>query len=446
MTSLHKALEGRLAELVGKDDVVLFPNEFTTTASTIDQLAGKKDLIIFDRECHAAIVAGLKLSEAKWLSFNHNRIDNLADKLARYKGDYEHIFVVVEAAYSISGDLAPLKEIVSLKEFCPFLLYVDESHTFGIYGEGGRGYCHAQGVSAHVDFIAASLSKATAGGGGFIATRKPYGSLLRWSDPYVFETCIAPADAAAVLASLDEMENHPELISELHEKNRLMRERLKARGFNLGKSQSPIIPIFINDARKLQSVAKDLLSEGVYTTQVGCPTVKASEGRIRQIVNVTHSPEDIFATVDALERLSHKHQLLDDATSAATGETFDFASVLDSATAQANKSGEILTIAILKIMNMDAIIRDFPLQSSELVLDRLEQLLRNTLRGDDQVGRYENQGLGIVLKGIDPSKAAGLCSRLIAKVDAYDWGRVVPGISVHTSIHIINASDQALAG
>ena len=441
MSALHKQVEERVARLVGKEKAVLFPTGFTANVGAIAQLAGKRDLIIFDRECHASIIDGLKLSEAKWVSFRHNKVDSLAAKLSHYQGNYENIFVVVESAYSMSGDLAPLTEIVALKECYQFLLYVDEAHSFGIYGDRGQGYCHDQGVSEQVDFLMATLSKATASVGGFVAAKEQYCSLLRWSDPYVFQACIPPADAAAILAALDEIENHPELITDLHDKNRYMRDRLRARGFELGNSRSPIIPIFIEDYHKLHEVVRDLYAEGIYSTPICFPAVKAHEGRIRLILNAAHTRDDIEITVDALERLCHKHQVLEKTG----GNKFDFSSLLDSSTAQANQDGEMLTMAIMRIMNIDSIIRDFPLDTAERVIDRLEKLIRHTLRADDRVGRYEQDKLGIVLKDIDRPHAAGLCRRLIDKVDEYRWDRIAMGLTVNTSIHIVETSGQALA-
>jgi glycine C-acetyltransferase len=310
MSSLHKTIEKRIAKLVGKEEVVLFPTGFTANLGSISYIVGNKDLIIFDRECHSSIINGLRLSKAKWISFKHNNVADLEKKLKKYESLYENIFIVVESAYSMSGDLSPLKEIISLKKSHSFYLYVDEAHTFGIYGENGQGYCYAQGVTDEVDFIMSTLSKATSSIGGFFASKHKYCSLLRWSDAYMFQACLTPADAAVILACLDEIDNNPGMIKELHAKNQYMRDLLISKQFNLGTSKSPIIPIMIEDQHKLIMVVNELFQEGIYSTPVVYPAVKVNEGRIRLILNYAHTKEHIDYTVETLEVICKKYQII----------------------------------------------------------------------------------------------------------------------------------------
>ena len=310
MSSLHKEIEKRVATLVAKEEAVLFSTGFTANLGSISYIASNKDLIIFDRESHSSIINGIRLSKAKWISFKHNSIFDLERKLKKYEGSYENIFVVVESAYSMSGDLSPLKEIASLKKSHSFYLYVDEAHTFGIYGDKGQGYCYEQGVTDEVDFIMSTLSKATASIGGFFASKHKYCALLRWSDPYIFQACLTPADAAVVLASLDEIENNPLMIKELHAKNQYMRDSLISKGFNLGNSKSPIIPIAIEDQNKLRMVVNELYQQGIYSTPIVFPAVKVNEGRIRLILNYAHTKEQIDYTVETLEKICKKYQVI----------------------------------------------------------------------------------------------------------------------------------------
>lgn len=311
MTSLHKDIEQKLSELVGKENAVLFPTGYTTNLGAISFLVGNKDLIIFDRECHSSIINGIKLSKAKrWMSFKHNDVNDLKVKLQRFENSFENIFVIVESAYSMSGDLAPMKEITSLKKSHKFYLYVDEAHTFGIYGEKGQGYCYEQGISDEVDFIMSTLSKATASVGGFFAANKKYCSLIRFSDPYIFQACLTPADAAVILAALEEIENNPSIITKLHDKNNYMRDLLTIKGFNLGNSKSPIIPIFIEDHHQLRFVVNELYLQGIYSTPIVFPAVKMNQGRIRLIVNYAHTKEQIDYTVKVLENICQKHRII----------------------------------------------------------------------------------------------------------------------------------------
>lgn len=307
MGSLHKEIETRVAKLVGKDEAILFPTGFTANLGCISYLVGDRDLILSDGECHSSIINGCKLTNAKRIVFKHNNLEDLEKKLKRYEGSFENIFVLVESAYSMSGDLSPLKEIVGLKKSYKFYLYVDEAHTFGFYGDRGQGYCYEQGVTNEVDFIMSTLSKSTASIGGFLAAKRKYCVLTRFAPAYMFQACLTPQDAAVILACLDEIENHPEMIKELHDKNKYMRDLLKSKKFNLGQSQSPIIPIMIPSPPKLLAVVNDLYQEGIYSTPIVYPAVQKNEGRIRLILNLAHTIQQINYTVETLEKICKKH-------------------------------------------------------------------------------------------------------------------------------------------
>ncbi|EGA91250.1 8-amino-7-oxononanoate synthase [Planococcus donghaensis MPA1U2] len=310
MTTLHKEIEQKISKMTGKESAVLFPTGFTANLGAISTLVGSKDLILFDRESHSSIINGIRLANAKkTISFKHNDVADLEKKLIRYEGQFENIFVIIESAYSMSGDLAPLKEMIHLKKMHKFYLYVDEAHTFGIYGDKGQGYCFEQGVSGEVDFIMSTLSKATASIGGFLAADKKYCSLLRFSDSYLFQACLTPVDAAVVLASLEEIESNSSLIDELHAKSMYMRNSLTSKGFDLRESKSPIIPIFIEDHHKLRLVVNDLYLAGIYSTPIFYPAVKMNQGRIRLIVNYNHTKEQIDYTVKTLEDVCRKHEV-----------------------------------------------------------------------------------------------------------------------------------------
>lgn len=311
MSSLHKEIEKRVASMLGKEKVLLFPTGYTANLGAISALVGKNDLILFDHECHASIIDGCRLSGKQWLAFHHNDIKNLETKLARFKEKYENIFVLVESAYSMSGDLSPLKEIVALKSKYNFYLYVDEAHTFGLYGHEGRGYCYEQGVIDQVDFIMGTFSKATASVGGFIASKRKYCTLLQcYANSYIFQACLSPGDAAAILASLDVIRDNPEMIIDLHEKNRYFRTRLREIGFDLGQSQSPAVPIYVRSLEKLYPFSRELFEQGIFSVSVAYPAVKLTEGRLRFTVNLSHTKEHLDKTVGILEALGKKYALI----------------------------------------------------------------------------------------------------------------------------------------
>ncbi|MBF0555538.1 MAG: aminotransferase class I/II-fold pyridoxal phosphate-dependent enzyme [Nitrospirae bacterium] len=301
MTSLHKMLEMRLADLIGKECVTLFPTGYTANLGLLSGIAGKGSFILFDRESHASIVDGAKLSGNKYLPFNHNDVEDLDSKLNKYTKEYENIFVVVESAYSMSGDLSPLKEIVELKQKYKFYLIVDEAHTFGFYGKKGSGYRNELGVTEEVDFIVGTLSKATASIGGYVASQEKYDILLHWSaTPFIFQACTPPSDIAASLACLDEIETNTELAIKLHNNNKHFRSLLTKAGFDLRNSQSPIVPVYIEDFEALLNISKDLYINGIFTNAIFYPAVKRTEGRLRFILNVGHTMEQMERTVACL--------------------------------------------------------------------------------------------------------------------------------------------------
>ena len=178
-SQLHKDLQKRFAQILGKEECLLFSTGFTVNSGSIPALCrGNETFIIIDRDCHASIIQGCKTSPSKFIPFKHNSVQDLDDKLTRFSKDYTNILVVVESAYSMEGDISPLKEIVALKKKHNFLLYVDEAHTFGFYGKNGAGICNELGITDQVDFIMTTLSKSTAGIGGILATSKEFACFL----------------------------------------------------------------------------------------------------------------------------------------------------------------------------------------------------------------------------------------------------------------------------
>jgi len=311
LSSLHIDLNNKLQSMLNKECSMLFPTGYTANLGAISSIATKDDLIIIDRDCHASIIDGCKLSGAKLVPFKNNDVTDLEKKLTRFSKNYPNTFVIVESAYSMTGNLAPLKEYVDLKKKHDFLLYVDEAHTFGIYGEKGRGYCQQLGILDSVDFIMGTLSKSTASIGGFVVSDKKYRPLMKfYSNAYLFQATIPPANAATVLAAIEVFENNPELIESLHYLNSYFRNKLKTLGFDLGQSESPVIPIYIESPSILFEMGKKLYEEGIFSVTVTYPAVKPKEGRIRFIVSTNHTIKQIDRTVEVLEKLGRELNLI----------------------------------------------------------------------------------------------------------------------------------------
>jgi len=313
MNVLHKKIEEKLRKWTNKKGIMLFPTGFTANTGVIGAICQKEDHVLIDGESHASIRDGVRVSRTqKWIEFEHNSIHDIEKKLKiATAAPTGKIIVIVESAYSMSGDICPLKALVKLKEKYDFLLVVDEAHSFGLYGDHGQGLCYQEGVLDQVDFLISTFSKATASIGGFVATKESYTSYFQWGiNMYAFQACFSPADAATILEAMRVLERSPEIIQELHKKNQYMRERLVDKGFNLGNSQSPIIPIYIPDTEKLLKTCFEAYKQGIFSIPITYPMVRKHEGRIRFILNARHTYEQIDNTIDVLSELAKKYQFL----------------------------------------------------------------------------------------------------------------------------------------
>jgi len=311
LSSLHIDLINKLQNMFNKECAMLFPTGYSANLGAISSIVTKDDLIIIDRDCHASIIDGCKLSGAKLVPFKNNDVGDLERKIDRFSKNYPNTIVIVESAYSMTGNLAPLKDYVELKKKHDFLLYVDEAHTFGIYGDQGRGYCQQLGILDSVDFIMGTLSKSTASIGGFVVSDKKYRPVMKfYSNAYLFQATIPPANAATILAAIEVFENNPELIDSLHHLNSYFRNKLTVLGFDLGQSESPVIPIYIENPSILFEMGKRLYEEGIFSVTVTYPAVKPKEGRIRFIVSTNHTTDQIDRTVDTLEKLGRELKII----------------------------------------------------------------------------------------------------------------------------------------
>ena len=310
-SQLHKNLQKRFAQILSKEECLLFPTGFTANTGTIAALCkGSETLIIIDRDSHASIIDGCRASQSKYIPFKHNSVQDLEQKLKRYSTKHVNLLVVIESAYSMEGDIAPLEKIVALKEKYNFLLYVDEAHTFGFYGKNGSGLCNQLGVADDVDFIMTTLSKSTASIGGIVATTKEFATFLRWSTSYLFQAAIPAADVAVANACLDLISTQPEIIESLWAKTHYLRQRLLDLGFDIGKSESPVIPVYVRDSDILKKMEKDLYKQGIFTIAIQYPIVKVSEVRFRFIVNNSHTLRDIDHLIAVLYDLGIKYDLI----------------------------------------------------------------------------------------------------------------------------------------
>lgn len=307
---LHKKLEARLAEYMGKEDVMIYSTGFGVNLGVVSALTGREDYIIWDEQDHASIIEGRRLSFSQQLKYKHNDMESLEKQLQKCAPDKVKL-IVSDGVFSMEGDVANVKEIVALAKKYDASIMIDEAHGIGVFGPGGRGVCHHFGVADDVDLIMGTFSKSFASLGGFIATNKEITNFLRHhSRSYIFTASITPASTAAALAALDIMEKEPERQERLWELTNHALEGFRSMGFEIGNTSTPIIPLFIRDDFKTFAITRDLLEEGIFVNPVVSPAVAPQDTLIRFSLMATHSMEQVDRALDTIAKVFRKYDLI----------------------------------------------------------------------------------------------------------------------------------------
>lgn len=307
---IHKEFEAKLADYIGKEDVMLYSTGFGVNLGVVSTLTGRGDYIILDEQDHASIIEGRRLSFSNDLKYKHNNMSSLEDQLK--KCDMSKIkLIVTDSVFSMEGDVADLKSIVELAKKYDATVMVDEAHGIGVFGEGGRGLCNHCGVTKDVDLIMGTFSKSFASLGGFIATDKEITNYLRHhSRSYIFTASITPGATAAASAALDIMINEPERQQHLWELTNYALENFRAMGCEIGNTSTPIIPLFIRDDFKTFAVTRDLLEEGVFVNPVVSPAVAPHDTLIRYSLMATHTKEQVTHSLEAIEKVFKRYEII----------------------------------------------------------------------------------------------------------------------------------------
>ena len=285
---MHEQLERELAEWVGKEAALVFSTGMQTNLGTISALVGRNDVVILDKEDHASIVDGARLSWGETRRFAHNDMADLETCLAKTNNDKGKL-VVVDGLFSMEGDIAPLPELVALCGKHGARLMVDDAHAMGVLG-GGRGTAAHFGLTDQVDLIMSTFSKSFASLGGFIAGDEPVIHYIKHhARSLIFSASIPPANAAAALAALEVMRDEPERVRRLDEIGAYMRAGFQQLGFDTGASTTPIIPIIIGDQERTIMTWKLLFDAGVFVNPVLSPAVPAGRELLRTSYMATHT-------------------------------------------------------------------------------------------------------------------------------------------------------------
>ncbi|MCD8210122.1 MAG: aminotransferase class I/II-fold pyridoxal phosphate-dependent enzyme [Prevotella sp.] len=300
---LHVKLEKELAEFEHKEDAISFSAGFNANSGVLEVIVGRDDYIICDDRDHASIVNGRRLSFATCLKYKHNDMEDLEKQLQKCRPDAIKL-IVVDGVFSMEGDLAPLPEIVRLKKKYNASLMVDEAHGIGVFGKEGRGVCDHFGVLDDVDLIMGTFSKSLASIGGFIAGDKDTLNFLRHTcRTYIFSASNTPAATAAAMEALHIMRNEPERMANLWDVTRYALQRFREENFEIGETESPIIPLYVRDVDMTFLVTKLAFDAGVFINPVIPPACAPQDTLVRFALMATHTKEQVERGVQALKKI-----------------------------------------------------------------------------------------------------------------------------------------------
>jgi 8-amino-7-oxononanoate synthase len=311
---IHIELEERLAKYVGKDAAIVYSTGFQVNLGVVSALTDRSDYLILDELDHASIIEGSRLSFSKVLKYAHNDMAALEAKLKFCDQDRLKL-IVVDGIFSMEGDIVKLPEIVKLADKYGASIMVDDAHALGVIGAKGAGTASHFGLTDKVDLIMGTFSKSLASLGGFIASDKDTINYLKHnSRSLIFSASMTPASAASVLAALEIMESEPERIQHLWDLTAVALKGFKSMGFETGKSETPIIPLFIRDELKALQMTHMLLEDGVFVNPVVSPGVPKEDSLIRFSLMATHTFEQVQIALEKIEKVSKKLGILSSST------------------------------------------------------------------------------------------------------------------------------------
>ena len=301
---IHVQLEKELAEFVGKDEALCFATGFTVNSGVISQLVDRNDYVICDDRDHASIVDGRRLSFATQLKYKHNDMEDLEKMIQKCEPERVKL-IVVEGVFSMEGDLCKLPEIVELKKkYENVAIMVDEAHGIGVFGKQGRGVCNHFGLTDEVDLIMGTFSKSLASIGGFIAADS---SVINWlrhtARTYIFSASCTPAATAAAREALHIIQQEPQRLEALWDVTNYALKRFREEGFEIGDTESPIIPLYVRNTDKTFMAVAKAFDEGVFINPVIPPACAPQDTLVRYALMANHTHEQVDESVVKLKKV-----------------------------------------------------------------------------------------------------------------------------------------------
>ncbi|HFD3454616.1 TPA: glycine C-acetyltransferase [Enterococcus faecium] len=309
---IHQQLEEKIAEFKGTEAAIAFQSGFNCNMGAISAVMTKEDAILSDELNHASIIDGCRLSGAKIIRIKHQDMKDLEKKAKETieSKKYKKIMYITDGVFSMDGDIARLPEIIPIVEKYGLITYVDDAHGSGVTGKGAGTVKHF-GLSDKIDMQMGTLSKAIGVVGGYVAGSK---TLIDWlkvrSRPFLFSTSLTPGAAAAALASITLMQEHPELVEKVWENANYFKEELKKAGYNIGMSETPITPVILGDEKVTQTFSKKLIEHGIYAKPIVYPTVPLGTGRIRNMPTAEHTREMLDEAVAVYQKIGKEMEII----------------------------------------------------------------------------------------------------------------------------------------
>jgi glycine C-acetyltransferase len=304
--TLHLELERKLAEFKGAEACITFQSGFSANIATIPALVGKGDTIFSDELNHASIIDGCRLSGAKVVRYAHNDVDDLRRKIA-ITTEAGRRLIITDGVFSMDGDIAPLDKICDVAEEQNIVLMVDDAHGEGVIGRGGRGIVDHFGLHGRVHVEVGTLSKAFGVVGGLVAGNRTVIEWLRQRGrPFLFSSAMTAPDVAACIESVNILESSTELVDRLWANTELFKLGMGDLGFDIGHSQTPIVPVMLGEAPLAQAFSRSLLEEGLFAMAIGFPTVPMGKARIRVMNSAAHTDDDLAAALEIFGRVGRE--------------------------------------------------------------------------------------------------------------------------------------------
>ena len=304
---LHLELEARLAAFVGKKAALCFSTGFQANLGAISALVGKDDIVFVDRENHASIVDGYRLSFGKVVKYRHNDFADLERVLRLHEQEDAGKIIVSDGVFSMEGTIAPVPDLVRLAQKYGTRLYIDDAHALGVLGKHGRGSVEHWNMNREIDLVMGTFSKSFASLGGFVAGDEEVIDYIKHhARSLIFSASMPPAAVAAVIASLEIIAAEPERIEQLWKNTRKMKEGFDSLGFNTGESNTPIIPIVIGEDEDCFTFWKELWDTGIFVNPAISPAVPPHQAILRTSYMATHHDEELDFVLEMFEKIGKK--------------------------------------------------------------------------------------------------------------------------------------------